>query len=176
MEWQQLIADLFVRISQELERVLEGLTVDDLNKRPHPDCNSIGWLCWHLTRIQDLIITEIMGEEQLWIKDRWYATFKRAPDPSDTGWRHTSEDLEAFVSPDGETLLAYHRAVLGKSLLYTKNKLSETDLQRKSESPVLTSVNAVYRRLVGFIDEGFQHVGQAAYVRGLLKGEGWRSR
>ena len=70
MEWQQLIMDLFLRISQELELVLEGLTVDDLNKQPHPDCNSIGWLVWHLTRTQDRNIGEVMGEEQLWIKDR----------------------------------------------------------------------------------------------------------
>jgi len=65
MEWQQLIADVFVRISQGLERVLDGLTVDDLNQRPSADCNSIGWLAWHLTRSQDRNIGEIMGEEQL---------------------------------------------------------------------------------------------------------------
>ena len=176
MEWQQLITDIFMRISQELERVLDGLTVDDLNQRPHPDCNSIGWLAWHLTRIQDLIITEIMEEEQLWIKDKWYATFKRTPNPTDTGWRHSSEDATAFRSPDSGTLLAYHHAVLEQSKRYTKNKLTETDLKRKSKSPALTSVNTVCRRLVGFIDEGFQHVGQAAYVRGLLKGKGWLGR
>jgi len=44
MEWQQLIMDLFLRISQELARVLDGLTVYDLNQRPSSDCNSIGWL------------------------------------------------------------------------------------------------------------------------------------
>jgi len=65
MEWQQLIADVFVRISQGLERVLDGLTVDDLNQRPSADCNSIGWLAWHLTRSQDRNIGEFMGEEQL---------------------------------------------------------------------------------------------------------------
>ncbi len=57
MEWQQLITDIFVRMSQRLERVFDGLTVDDLNQRPDADCNSIGWIAWHLTRIQDLIIT-----------------------------------------------------------------------------------------------------------------------
>ncbi len=173
MEWQQLIADIFVRISQGLERVLGGLTVDDLNQRPGADCNSIGWLAWHLTRIQDLIITESMGEEQLWIKGGWHAKFNRAPDPSDTGFGHSSEDVAAFRSPDGKTLLAYHRAVLEQSKRYTKNKLSETDLKRKIESPTLTSVNTVHARLVGVINDNLQHVGQAAYVRGLLKGKGW---
>lgn len=173
MEWQQLITDILVRISQRLERVLDGLTVDDLDQRPHPDCNSIGWLAWHLTRIQDLIITEIMEEEQLWIKDKWYAKFGRSPDPSDTGLGHSSEDVAAFRSPDGKTLLAYHRVVLEQSKRYTKNKLSETDLKRKSESSTLASVNTVHARLVAVINDNLQHVGQAAYLRGLLKGKGW---
>ena len=69
MEWQQLIMDIFVRISQELEEVLEGLTVDELNQQPRPDCNSIGWLAWHLTRGQDRAMADLMKEEQLWAKD-----------------------------------------------------------------------------------------------------------
>ena len=42
MDWQQLVTGLFLRISEELETVLEGLAVDELNQRPTPDCNSIG--------------------------------------------------------------------------------------------------------------------------------------
>ena len=38
----QLIMDIFLRISRELERVLDGFVVDDLNQRPTADCNSIG--------------------------------------------------------------------------------------------------------------------------------------
>ena len=173
MEWQQLIADIFVRISQGLERVLGGLTVDDLNQRPGADCNSIGWLAWHLTRIQDLIITESMGEEQLWIKGGWHAKFNRAPDPSDTGFGHSSEDVAAFRSPDGKTLLAYHRAVLERSKDYISSKLSAAELATERESPTLATVNTVRARLVGVINDNLQHVGQAAYMRGLLKGKGW---
>jgi len=55
MEWQQLITDIYKRILQELEHALDGLTVDDLNQQPHPNCNSIGWLTWHLTRAQDRV-------------------------------------------------------------------------------------------------------------------------
>ena len=176
MEWQQLIMDLFLRISQELERVLDGLTVNDLNQRPSSDCNSIGWLAWHLTRSHDRNITELAGEEQLWIKGGWHAKFNRSPDPSETGFGHSSEEAAAFRSPDGKTLLAYHRAVLERSKDYIDSKLSETELARESKSPTLATVNAVGVRLVGVINESLQHVGQAAYLRGLLKGEGWIGR
>lgn len=53
MEFQLLITDYFIRISDELERVLDGLTIKDLNKQAAPGANSIGWLAWHLTRSHD---------------------------------------------------------------------------------------------------------------------------
>ena len=168
MEGQQLIADIFVRIAQGLERVLDGLTVDDLNQRPGADCNSIGWLAWHLTRCQDRDIGEVMGEEQLWIKGGWHARFNRAAEPADTGFGHSSENVAAFRSPDGKILLAYHRAVLERSKGYISSKLAT-----ESESPTLATVDTVRACLAGVISGNLQHVGQAAYVRGLLKGKGW---
>jgi len=176
MEWQQLIMEQFRRISQELEKVLEGLTADDLNHQPAPDCNSIGWLAWHLTRSHDRNITELAAEEQAWIKDRWYLKFGRAPNAAETGVGHTSEDITAFKSPDGRVLLEYHRAVLERIENYLSSKLSESELEREAHSPTLRTTFPVSRRLVGVISEGFQHVGQAGYVRGLLKGKGWLGR
>lgn len=176
MEWQLLITDLFVRISQELEQVLEGLSVDELNKKPAPDGNSIGWLAWHLTRVQDRAVQDLMGEEQLWVKDNWHAKFNRAPDPTDTGFGHSSEDIAAFRSPDSEVLLEYHHAVLEQSKRYISSKLSETDLEREFENPTIPTITTVRARLVGIINDNLQHVGGVAYVRGLLKGKGWLDR
>jgi hypothetical protein len=115
----QLIMDIFLRISRELERVLDGFVVDDLNQRPTADCNSIGWLVWHLTSSQDRNIEEVMGEEQRWIKNSWHAKFNLAPAPSEKGFGHSSEDAAAFRPPDSKTLLTYHRAVLEWSKDYT---------------------------------------------------------
>ena len=176
MEWQKFIMHIYIWISQELERVLEGLTVEDLNQRRRPSCNSIGWLAWHLTRSQDRAVEDLMGEEQLWTKDKWYLKFNRAPDPTDTGYQHSMEEVETFKSPDSRTLLAYHRAVLEQSLRYISSKLSEAELDREFVNPTFTYRKTVRERLLGLINEGLQHVGQAAYVRGLLKGTGWLGR
>ena len=173
MEWQQLIIDLFLRISQELEKILEGLTVDDLDQRPTPDCNSIGWLAWHLTRSHDRNISELAGMEQLWTRDGWHARFGLAANPEETGVRHSAEDVAAFRSPDGRTVLEYHRAVVERIKQYVGGTLSESELEREYFSPTLREVATVRARLVGVINDGFQHLGQAAYVRGLLKGKGW---
>ena len=169
MEWQQLIIDIYVRISQVLDRALEGLTQDDLNQQPNPDSNSMGWLAWHLTRVQDRAIADLAGEEQLWIKDEWHSRFIRPADPQDVGVGHSSEDLAAFSSPDAQTMLAYHHAVLERSKHYINN-LSQTDLDREINHPRYPRVGL---RLLAIISDNLQHAGQVAYVRGLLKGKGW---
>ncbi len=174
MEFQLLITDYFIRISDELERVLDGLTIEDLNKHPAPGANSIGWLAWHLTRSHDRNLSELYRKQQLWIKDKWYERFGRAPDPSETGVGHSLEEMAAFKSPDGKTILEYHKAVLERAKKYIENHLSEAELKRRAKSPTLKNTNTVRGRLLGIVSEGFQHVGQAAYVRGLIKGQGWR--
>ena len=176
MKWQQLVTDIYERISQELESALNGLTADDLNKQPHPGCNSIGWLTWHLTRCQDISTADISGEEQLWIKDNWYAKFKRAPDPADTGIRHSIEDASAFRSPDASTLLEYHRAVLEQSKRYITNELSETELNREFNKPIFRTITNVRTSLMRLINDNIQHLGQINYVRGMLKEWGWLGR
>ena len=174
MEFQLLITDYFIRISDELDGVLDGLTIEDLNEHPAPGSNSIGWLAWHLTRSHDRNLSELYGKRQLWIKDKWHREFGRAPDPSETGVSHSPEEMAAFESPDGKTILEYHHAVLERAKKYIENNLSEVELKRRAKSPTLKNTRTVRGRLLGIVSEGFQHVGQAAYVRGSIKGQGWR--
>jgi uncharacterized damage-inducible protein DinB len=169
MEWQQFTVDIFKRVSQVLEQALEGLTLEDLNQPPSPDSNSMGWLAWHLTRSQDRAIAHLTGEEQLWIKDKWYVRFNRSSDPQDFGLGHTLEDIAAFKSPDVATLLGYNRAVLERTKRYLTN-LSEAELDREIDHPKFPTVGI---RLAAVISDNLQHAGQVAYVRGLLKGKGW---
>jgi len=91
MEWRELIVDGYDRLPDLLEEVLAGLRVADLDWQPHRDCNSLGWTAWHLTRVQDSQIADLMGEEQLWIRAGRHAKFKRAADPEDTGYGDTPE-------------------------------------------------------------------------------------
>ncbi len=172
MEWRELTIDAYGRILQTLERSLKGLTRDDLDQMPNPESNSMGWLTWHLTRIQDDHIAGLMKEEQLWVRDGWHAKFNREADPKDLGFGHTPEDVAAFKSPDAETMLAYHRAVLERSQAYI-GTLSPADLDRELDEPWFQPLPTAGVRLVSVISDNIQHAGQVAYVRGLLKGKGW---
>lgn len=172
MGWQGLIIDGYGRVWQVLEEVLDGLTQDDLNQQPRPDCNSMGWLTWHLTRVQDDHIASLMGKDQLWTSEGWHARFNRAPEPKDIGFGHSSEDVAAFQSPDVKTLLDYHHAVLERTKGYIAT-LSLSDLDRELNEPWYQPLPTVGVRLISIMSDSLQHAGQIAYLRGLLKGKGW---
>jgi hypothetical protein len=173
MEWYDLLADFYGRVLEFLENVLKGLTEDELNWQPSEDCNSIGWLTWHLTRQHDVQVASLMGEDQLWINEGWHARFGRAPDPQDIGFGHTPEQVTAFKSPDIQTLLDYHRKVLERSKKYFLT-LSQADLDRKLNEPWFQPLPTVGVRLISILEDSMLHAGQAAYVRGLRQGKGWQ--
>jgi uncharacterized damage-inducible protein DinB len=173
MEWHELLVDGYGRVLESLENVLNGLAEEDLNWQPRQDCNSIGWLAWHLTRQQDAQISALMGEEQLWIKEGWYSKFNRSDDPKDIGFGHTPEQVAAFKSPDIQTLLDYHRAVLERSKRYLLT-LTESDLDRELDEPWFKPLPTVGVRLISIMNDATLHAGQAAYVRGLRQGKGWQ--
>ena len=172
MEWQQLIINVYGQVLRVLEKALDGLDQDDLNRQPHPDCNSMGWLTWHLTRMEDARFATIIGEEQVWVSDEWYARFNRPSDPSDRGIGHSSEDVAAFRSPDVDILLQYYRAVLERTRRYISS-LSMADLDQEVNMPSPQPSQKVGVLLTGDLNGSLQHAGQVAYLRGLFKGKGW---
>jgi hypothetical protein len=176
MKWQKLVLDSFQRQAQELQKVVEGLTEDDLNRQPAPDCNSIGWLVWHVTRSVDRNMSELMGEEQLWIKDKWHTRFGREPDPNETGVGHTTEQAKEFRSPSANVIMDYHKAILSKVEDYINRRLTDGELSRENFSPTFKKTSIVEDIIAGQFWHGMHHVGQAGYIRGLLKGKGWYGR
>jgi len=172
MDCREVLSASYGGVLNVLEPALEGLTKEDLNWQPRPDCNSIGWLVWHLTRVQDGLIASLLGEEQLWIKGGWHTKFGRPPDANDSGYGHTPQDLAKFKSPDVKTLLGYHRAVLERSQRYFST-LSPADLDRELKEPPFLPPK-VGLRLVIFLSDSLQHAGQVAYLRGLRQGKGWQ--
>ena len=172
MEWQKLLIDGYGRIWEVLEKALDGMTQDDLNEQPRPDCNSMGWLAWHLTRVQDDHVADLVGEKQLWISDGWHARFNREANPKDIGFGHSPEDVAEFKSPEAWTFLDYHRAVLERTKRYISS-LSAGDLDRELNEPWWQPIPTVGVRLISVMSDNLQHAGQVAYVRGLLKGKGW---
>lgn len=160
-----LLVDAFGRVRDEVHAVLTGLTVADLAFRPDPGANPVGWLVWHLTRIQDDHLAGAFGVEQVWTADGWAGRFALPYADTDTGYGHTSAEVAGVRAP-ADLLAGYHDAVYAQTVGYVGG-LAEADLDRVVDEawdpPVSLGV-----RLVSVLADDLQHVGQAAYARGLL--------
>ena len=172
MEGKEVVADAFGRIQQTLRRVLNGLTMEQLLYRPSGESNSIAWLTWHLTRVQDHHLSELAGGPQAWVSEGWHAKFNMPPDPQDIGTGHSPEQVAALRPPDAETLLGYHDAVCGRTKAYLE-ALTPADLDVVLNEPQYQPMPTVGVRLVSVINDNTQHAGQAAYLRGIVQGKGW---
>ena len=164
---QSLLSDSFERVRDLVGSLTEGLPLDVSSYRPDADANSIGWLLWHLTRIQDDHVAGLAGVEQAW--PRWRDRFDLPFDPFDTGYGHGSAEVAA-VRVGSELLAGYHRDVHAETLRYVES-LTVAELARvvdeRWDPPVTASV-----RLVSVIGDCLQHLGQASYVLGLAERAG----
>ena len=162
----QLLVDGYDRVRQEVQDTLTGLSPQQLAYAPAPGANSIGWLIWHLTRIQDDHVADVAGLEQVWTAGGWHERFDLPFDSSDTGYRHQPEQVAAVRVRSAQLLLDYHQAVFSQSRHYLAG-LSERDLARivddSWDPPVTLGV-----RLVSVLSDDLQHAGQAGYLVGLL--------
>jgi len=164
-----LLTDAFERIAQEARRVLRGAGPELLAFRPDPEANSAAWLVWHLVRVQDDHVADVAGTRQRWTAGGWAERFALPLDPSDTGYGHTADQVAA-VRVDAELLRGYLDDVHAATLAYLSS-VTEDELDRvvdtRWDPPVTLAV-----RLVSVIGDDLQHVGQAAYVRGLAERAG----
>lgn len=161
----ELLVESLERVLESGAAVVDGLSADQLAHRPAPDANPIGWLVWHLARVQDDHVADVAGIEQVWTSQGYAARFGLPFEDADIGYGHSSEQV-GQVRAESELLASYLAAVHEQSVGFLRG-LGEGDLDRivdeRWDPPVTLGV-----RLVSVVNDDTQHVGQAAYVRGLL--------
>jgi Protein of unknown function (DUF664) len=162
----ELLVDAFGRIRQIVHGAVRGLKPEQLAFRADAAANSIAWLVWHLTRIQDDHIADAAQIEQVWISRGWAERFGLPFDAWATGYAHSSDEVAAVQVDSGESLIGYHDAVYEQTLRNVE-QLTDADLDRivdeSWDPPVSLGV-----RLVSVISDNLEHAGQAAFVRGVL--------
>ena len=162
-----LLADAFGRVRGVVHQAVDGLTAEQLAFRVDPEANSIAWLVWHLTRIQDDHVAGVAQSDQVWISRGWVDRFGLPFDQRDTGYGHQAEEVAAVRVDSGELLVGYYDAVHEQTTRYVE-RLGDADrariVDRSWDPPVTLGV-----RLVSVIADDLQHAGQAAFVRGILQ-------
>ena len=161
-----ILIDSFNRVRDAVHPLTGGLSREQLAFRAGAETsNSMAWLIWHLTRVQDSQVADLAGSEQIWTGEGYFDRFGLSLPVEDTGYGHDSDAVDSVVA-DPALLVEYFEAVHARTLEYL-DTLSESDLDRiidtRWDPPVTVAV-----RLVSTIDDDLQHAGQAAFARGLL--------
>ncbi len=160
----EIIKDAFKRISEVVHNTVDGLSDNNLVFRPNESANSIAWLVWHLTRVQDDHIAKVAHQSQVWSRG-WYEKFDLPLSEDDTGYGHKSDDV-ASIKVSAKLLLIYFDEVHEETIKYI-NSLDDEDYKEvvdENWDPPVT----LAARIVSVISDDLQHAGQAAYVKGLL--------
>jgi hypothetical protein len=161
----EVLADFFGRVKEIVEGVLDGSSPEHLTARLDSEANSIAWLVWHLTRVQDDHVAHVAGTEQAWTSGGWTERFDLPLEVADIGYGHDSDKV-AIVTAGADELRGYHEAVYENTSGFL-GELSDADMDRvvddRWDPPVTLGV-----RLVSVVADDLQHAGQAAFIRGIL--------
>lgn len=167
MKATDVIADGFERVHEIVHEAVEGLSAEQLAARVDPAANSVTWLVWHLTRVQDDHVADAAEREQVWVSGGWAARFALGLPTGSTGYGHTSRQAGSVRVDSGELLLGYFDAVHEQTLGFVRG-LAAADLDRVVDEhwdPPVT----LGARLVSVLADDLQHAGQASFVRGVLE-------
>jgi uncharacterized damage-inducible protein DinB len=163
----ELLGELFGRLPGLVRGAVQGLSPADLERAPAPGANTVGWLVWHLTRVQDDHVAEVAGRAQVWDEGDWAPRFGLPQGALDTGYGHTQEQVVTVRPESAESLVAYYDAVSERTGAFLAG-LADGDLDRvvdrRWDPPVTLGA-----RLVSVAVDDLEHAGQAAYVRGLVE-------
>ena len=163
MTLNEFITDALEKENGFLLEALDGLGQGELSWQPAPDANSIGWILWHMVRVEDMWIQFFAQfQTELWETEGWHEKFGLPT--RDNGFGHTADQVNDFPSLDLDEFLRYRASVRQATLAYL-DTLTPEDMERvpRERRPEM-SLGAMFRQIIG---EMYQHVGHIAYLRGL---------
>jgi hypothetical protein len=170
MEPLDFVGQTLTMAQEGLARTVDGLTPYEVAWIPALETNPIGFILWHMTRSQDSLVNSLLrgGKPQVWETGKWYEKMGLNPDPKDGGGRYTMEQVRAFKTPPLNVLMDYNKAVTANTVEWLKTVKPE-DLKATlpfhggREMPKSAFLSIV-------ISEAYQHSGQIALIRGMLRG------
>ena len=169
MEATEVILRSLEQSQEYMTGALDGLTPEEVAWSPGAECNSIGFILWHVIRVEDFFVnTMFQHENEIYEAEGWRD--KMGTPAEGTGARYTVEQLQSWPVPKLADLLAYAKSVRSKTLAFIKSvtpeKLAETVI-RPNRPP-----ETVDQRLGHITTEIAMHTGQIAYLRGIQRGLG----
>ncbi len=158
-----LLRDGFTRVADDLPHLLAGLSAEQLLWQPAPQANHIAWLAWHMGRCEDAQVAAIAGVPEVY-SDGFCRRFNLPYPDEDIGYGQDANQMRAFMLSEPGLLTDYYAAVHTQTLSIL-DSVDGADLERILNDSYQVSVGV---RLVSVLNDVTQHLGQIAYLRGLL--------
>jgi len=179
VELKDFIEQALDALQRRYYSALDGLAAVELAWQLGPNANSIGFIFWHITRVEDrLVVHFAQGKPEVWIRDGWH---QRWGIPSETtGLEYPPEQVASFPVPELREMQTYFEAVRQETRSYLQtidthgfeNSPPRTPYPESSMAVAFFRNYTVGHMFCQFIGEANQHLGQVAYIRGLQKNLG----
>ena len=151
---------------EALKKALNGLDKHELHWKPNLESNNIIFLVWHMSLVEDNLINKVLGrKEKIWISKDYYKKYPSLK--NETGYGFNLSQLKDFPMINIKWLMGYFEQVRNTTNKMIKN-FTEQDLHNNFQfgSKKVKGFWVLGRLIV----EESQHLGQIAYIRGMLKG------
>ena len=152
-----------------LKKAVNGLTPAELRWQPTLASNPIAWIVWHMARVEDRWVNRVLsGGVELWISEGWHKKFGMTEEAH--GYGETMEQVRAMPDLAMFELLAYFDAVRKSTLAHLERMTPE---QLAATYPHSRRKGITGAWILGHIlVEESQHLGQVAFIRGMIHGQG----
>jgi Protein of unknown function (DUF664) len=154
-------------IRAAVDGIVDGLGPEQLAFRPSPKSPSIAWLVWHLSRVQDGQAAVLFGHRQVWHTGTWLARFALPFDRDADGHGQGPEEAATVWVESGTLLVDYHHAV-SRRTVGALTSVTDADLARAVDDRQGARAS-LGDRLHRVVTDDLRLVGQATYLRGLLR-------
>lgn len=151
---------------EELKEKLDGLTDAELRWQATLDSNTIVWLVWHMARVEDNWINGVVaGGDSVWDSGGWAA--KTGVPTEGNGYNSTADQVRALPEVAVSDLLDYYDDVR-EATFGVIDRMIPVDVANVY-SPGTQSTTWGWI-LAHVIVEESQHLGQIAFIRGMIRG------
>lgn len=168
MDSREILKRCLNRAQEILDKAMAGLTQEDIAYRVNPEANPIGFILWHVSRVEDRLVNHTLRQRsQIYTEGAWHTRLGLPEDPKATGFNFTKEQVDAFPVPELATLLSYQRAVRNATLSFLDGLDDlELDLPFHHQQEGNTTLAVLLGRNIVHVS---QHAGQIDFIKGLVR-------
>ena len=167
MDYKEIIRLALAEYSDDMARALEGLTPRERRFQPTLDSNHIDFLVWHVAKVEDGWINSYARETRtVWEEGGWAE--KLGLPAEGAGFGYGQDEVRGLPAFDYDLLNEYAEAVREVTLAFLDSSTPAEIGQPRERG--WREPYCVGSALSHLLVEESQHVGQIAYIRGILRG------